>query len=121
MKELLEILTKKNMKPFLIVLDNLAVHKTKELFQFYKDNKVNIVFNSPYVSKFNAIEFTFRDLKKILYSKVFGDEEKILMEIKNILNSKLFNDKIEYNIIEAHRNYLLFYEDKKFINLNNGI
>jgi len=43
------------------------------------------------------------------------------MEIKNILNSKLFNDKIEYNIIEAHRNYLLFYEDKKFINLNNGI
>ena len=72
MKELLEVLTKKNMKPFLIVLDNLAVHKTKELFQFYKDNKVNIVFNSPYVSKFNAIEFTFRDLKKILYSKVFG-------------------------------------------------
>jgi len=121
MKELLEILTKKNMKPFLIVLDNLAVHKTKELFQFYKDNKVNIVFNSPYVSKFNAIEFTFRDLKKILYSKVFGDEEKILMEIKNILNSKLFNDKIEFNIIEAYRNYLLFYEEKKFINLNNGI
>ena len=31
-------LIKKNIKPYLIVLDNLFVHKTKDLFQFYKDN-----------------------------------------------------------------------------------
>jgi len=77
MKELLEVLTKKNMKPFLILLDNLAVHKKKELLHFYKDNKVNIVFNSPYISKFNAIEFTFRDLKKYRILKFLGMKKNI--------------------------------------------
>ena len=70
MKKLIEFINKKNMRPLLIVLDNLSVHKTKDLLDFYKSNKINIVFNSPYVSKFNDIEFTFRDLKKIVYSKV---------------------------------------------------
>lgn len=121
MKELLDVLNKKNMKPFIIVLDNLTVHKTKELFEFYINNKVNIVFNSPYASKFNAIEFAFRDLKKILYSRVYENEEKFLIEIKNILNSKVFNDKIQNNIAEACRNYLSFYEERKNINLNNLI
>ena len=47
MKELVEIINKKNIRPYLIVLDNLSVHKTKDLLDFYKSNKVNIVFNSP--------------------------------------------------------------------------
>ena len=121
MKELLDVINKKNIKPYLIVLDNLSVHKTKELFQFYKDNKINIVFNSPYASKFNAIEYTFRDLKKNLYSKIYSNEEKLLNEIKEILNSKWFNDKVENNIREACSNYLSFYEEHKNINLNNII
>jgi transposase len=121
MKELLDVINKKNIKPYLIVLDNLSVHKTKDLFQFYKDNKINIVFNSPYASKFNAIEYTFRDLKKNLYSKIYSNEEKLLNEIKEILNSKWFNDKVENNIREACSNYLSFYEEQKNINLNNLI
>lgn len=76
MKELLDVINKKNIKPYLIVLDNLFVHKIKDLFQFYKDNKINIVFNSPYASKFNAIEYTFRDLKKIYIQKFIQMKKK---------------------------------------------
>ena len=96
------------MKPYLIVLDNLSVHKTQELLDFYKSNKVNIVFNSPYVSKFNAIEFTFREMKKIIYSKVYEDGEDIVKDVNRILTSESFNKKIEINIREACINYLSF-------------
>ena len=119
MKELIEIINKKNMKPFLIVLDNLSVHKTKDLLDFYRSNKINIVFNSPYVSKFNAIEFTFRDLKKIVYSNVYENSEILLKDIQKILKSELFNKKTEINIREACINYLSFYSEQKNTNLNN--
>ena len=119
MKELVEIINKKNIRPYLIVLDNLSVHKTKDLLDFYKSNKVNIVFNSPYVSKFNAIEYTFRDLKKILYSKIYEDEEVLIKDVKHILNSESFNKKTEINVREACINYLGFYNEQKSENLNN--
>jgi len=119
MKELVEAINKKNMKPYLIVLDNLSVHKTQDLLDFYKSNKVNIVFNSPYISKFNAIEFTFRELKKIIYSKVYKDGEDLIKDVNKILTSELFNKKTEINIREACINYFSFSDEQKNANLND--
>ena len=80
---------------------------------------MNIVFNSPYVSKFNAIEFTFKDLKKIIYSKVYSLEENLIKDVQQILNSESFNKKTEVNIRESCLNYLSFYEEQKNLNVNN--
>ena len=118
MKELVEAINKKNMKPYLIVLDNLSVHKTQDLLDFYKINKVYIVFNSPYISKFNAIEFTFRELKKIIYWKVYKDGEDLIKDVNKILTSELFNKKSEINIREACINYFSFSDEQKNANLN---
>ena len=63
MKELIIKVNEKNIKPYVNVLDNLKYHKTRELYDFYLNNKDNILFNPPYVSSFNDIEYSFRNLK----------------------------------------------------------
>ena len=41
------------------LLDNASIHKNKKTHEFYKKNKIHIVFNAPYQSKFNPIEMVF--------------------------------------------------------------
>ena len=49
-------------------MDNLAVHKSKEMMMFYKENEIDVVFNLPYSPKFNGIE-SFFSIVKALYKK----------------------------------------------------
>ena len=51
-------------------MDNLSVHRTKKLMEFYKDKKLNIIFKCIYRSNFNAIELAFRIIKFTLYNKL---------------------------------------------------
>ena len=118
-KELFSVINERNMKPYILVLDNLKCHKTKELYEFYENNKMNIVFNSPYVSDFNAIEYSFRDLKKVIYSRIYENEEKLIIDVKQIINSDYFKKKIKSNIKETCINYLSFHSQEKNIDLNN--
>ena len=55
----------KNISSYVIVLDNYLSHKTNLLIKYYCDNKINILFNIPYLSKFNSVELCFRNFKKI--------------------------------------------------------
>ena len=80
----------KGIKNYSIILDNYSVHKTNTLYKFYADNKINILFNSPYMSKFNSIELSFRNLKRNLYTKCFANKELVVEEVKLILNQKIF-------------------------------
>ena len=93
-KELVKILKDKKIDQYAIILDNLACHKTKELFDYYLENKINIIFNAPYISKFNAIEYSFRDLKKIIYSKIYGNEEEMINDVAKIWVSDEFQKKL---------------------------
>ena len=34
---------------YVIVLDNLSVHKTSKVIEFYRENKINALFNCPYL------------------------------------------------------------------------
>ena len=64
-KNLLEAIKKKLIsEKFVIVLDNYSGHKTPKLMEYYLNNKINVLFNSPYLSNFNAVELAFRNLKK---------------------------------------------------------
>lgn len=118
-KELHKILNEKKIKPFAIILDNLSCHKTKELLDYYSENKINIIFNAPYISKFNAIEYSFRDLKKIIYSKIYQSEDELISDVGKILTSEDFRKKLVNHCKEAYLNYLNFYKQEKYLNINN--
>ena len=109
----------KKIDQYAIILDNLACHKTKELFDYYLENKINIIFNAPYISKFNAIEYSFRDLKKIIYSKIYGNEEEMINDVAKILVSDEFQKKLMNHCKETYINYLNVYKEEKYLNLNN--
>ena len=55
MEDLEKAIELKNIGPYAIIMDNLSVHKIKALIKFYKEKKINFIFNSPYLSSFNAI------------------------------------------------------------------
>ena len=64
MQELKTIIEKKKFEDYAIIMDNLSCHKTQALKKFYADNKINVIFTSPYQSSFNSIELFFRLIKK---------------------------------------------------------
>ena len=119
MKELINVIKEKKIFPYVLILDNYSAHKTKQLYEFYIENKVNVVFNAPYASNFNAIEYSFRELKRILYSRIYKAENELIDDVKNILNSEWIKNKIYLNIFEAFKNYLMFYNEEKEINFNS--
>lgn len=105
--------------PYLIVMDNLSCHKTKKLYEFYSNNKVNVVFNTPYFSDFNSVELSFRNLKQKIYSKIFKTPSEMLIYINDILSDKLFNESILFNFKETCEKYLNYHFSKKFIKIDN--
>jgi len=113
MDNLKKEIEKKNIWPYLIVLDNLSCHKTKKIYEFYQTEKINVLFNSPYLSDFNSVELGFRNLKKKIYSKIFANTNDLINEVRNILISNEFNDSIRFNLAETLSKYLLFSKNKK--------
>ena len=77
MKELKIKLSNINYPNYILVLDNLSSHKTEELLEYYANNNINVVFNSPYISYFNAVELAFRVIKKKIYSILFSSSNSL--------------------------------------------
>ena len=71
--EFVEILSDKfHGQEFAIFMDNLQVHKTKEVLDTCKRLKVRPIFNVPYSPDFNGIETYFSLLK--------GEYKKLILE-----------------------------------------
>ena len=71
--EFVEMLSDKfHGQEFAIFMDNLQVHKTKEVLETCKRLKVRPIFNVPYSPDFNGIETYFSLLK--------GEYKKIILE-----------------------------------------
>lgn len=66
-------------KPLAIFMDNLLVHKTREVFDVYWDLKMYPIFNIAYSPEFNPIESVFsqmkRHFKKARLSKLANNED----------------------------------------------
>jgi transposase len=118
-KECLNSLKNKGYTQYLIILDNLSVHKTKNLINFYKENNINILFNSPYCSEFNCVELVFRAVKKKIYSKLFKNINEIEEEIKNIFEDKTFCNTLRANFKETLEKYKLFIDMNNNLNFKN--
>lgn len=70
-------------------LDNARVHITKSFNKIKKDYKLNVIYNAPYQSKYNPIEYVFSLLRK----QIQKYSNKSYIELINIINN--FNKNIE--------------------------
>ena len=78
-------------------MDNLAVHRTKNLFKYYNEKKINVIFNVVYLSNFKAVELAFRALKFKIYNKLYESIEYVSEDIKKILLDKNFGKTLIKN------------------------
>ena len=119
LESLYEKYSKELNKKFVIVLDNLKLHKTKDVISFSIEKKINLIFNIPYQSHFNTIELCFRSIKKILYSNLYNTIDEIQKDIEVIANDNNFNKTLLLNYKTTLKEYLFFSEKYKEINLNS--
>ncbi len=88
---------KKIMKPDnYIFMDNASIHKNSTFKHFINNNKFNVIYNIPYHSELNPIEYIFSILRKELLNNNNSSLENILDIIVNFI--KNFNKKISNNI-----------------------
>lgn len=119
MEEVYTILSKRNGQKFVILMDNLSVHRTKKLMEFYKDKKLNIIFNCVYRSNFNVIELAFRIIKFTLYNKLYENMESTIEDVKSILDDPKIKNALLHNFKETINQYINFFEKNEYLNLNN--
>ena len=67
------------------LIDNASIHTNKKAKEFYKTNKINIIFNAPYQSKFNPIEMVFSLLRKKLNKRIVKAQKEIEEEIEQFI------------------------------------
>lgn len=104
---------------YFLIMDNLPAHKTYEVFQFLKEKKMPTLFNAAYKSIFNAIELSFRSIKKITYSNIYNSIEEVNKDIINYLENDDFKRTLLYNYKETIHQYILYCQQNSEINLNN--
>ncbi len=89
------------------LIDNASIHKNKKTKQFYKDNKVHVIFNAPYQSKFNPIEMVFSLLRKKLNKSIVKSSNEINETINLFIKELKLQTLI--NIFKHSRNELKKY------------
>lgn len=96
LKEVFNNIMKDRSNKYFIILDNLPAHKTQDVFKFLKDKQICTVFNAPYKSIFNAVELSFRAVKKITYSNIYNTMEEVEKDIINFLENENFKNTLLY-------------------------
>ena len=86
--------------------------------KFYKENKINVIFKSPYISQWNAIELAFRALKRQYYQKIFKNEKDLMEYVCKTINSEE-SKTLFLNYGEKLREYQRFIIENKYTNLNS--
>ena len=109
---------KKDIKYYTLFLDNLSTHKSKNTIKYFYENKINIIFNVPYLSRFNSIELAFRAVKNIIYKQVYENMENLKKDICKILDSEKFQKTIRYIFKVTIGEYKKYYEKYKNCNFN---
>jgi len=89
-----------------IFMDNASIHKNAPFKKFINDNNFNVIYNIPYHSELNPIEYIFSLLRKELLTYDNSTFKQIINIIVKFI--KNFNSKYSYNIF-----------NKCFNNINN--
>lgn len=119
MKELVAKMDDEEKKNNVIIMDNCKCHLTLELFKFYKENKLKILFGVPYASQYNMAEIVFRYIKNYTYKKVYCSIKQLIEDINNILNGDSLGLSLQRFYTETIGEYVKFNAKNEYINLNN--
>ena len=118
MDHLIDKLKEKKIENFLFILDNFSGHLTLQLFKFYREKKIKILFGVPYASNFNMVENVFRLIKNITYKKLYDDIELLTKDIINIINLDTTINSLNRLFSETLGEYISFIEKNRLIDLN---
>ena len=88
-----------------IFMDNASIHKNILFKQFINNNNFNVIYNIPYHSELNPIEYIFSLLRKELLNNCNSTYQDIINTIVNFI--KKFNSTYSYNIFNKCFNILL--------------
>ena len=78
-----------------LFLDNASIHHTKKFKDYTKENKTHVLYNVPYNSDKNPVEYVFSLLRKVLERSIFKTIEEltnIVNDFKNKLSSTTLNN-----------------------------
>ena len=114
MDELIQNLSLEERQKSLIFMDNLSAHCTSTIFQFYKNKKLKILFNAPYMSPFNMVELCFRQIKRETYKHLYSSVKELKENIIKIINEESFRKQLKSLFKETLNKYLKFINDYSF-------
>jgi transposase len=82
-------LNKNKIKNRSFLMDNASIHKSKKMIKYIKDNNLKVIYNIPYCSEYNPIEYIFSLLRKKLLNEEINNEKdiiKIIVKFKKEIN-----------------------------------
>lgn len=103
---------------YILIMDNLAAHGTKDIKNLVTKYKIKILYTVPYESCFNPIELSFRFIKNKIYRFLFENIDELKIEVDKILNIKEFENSLIKNYHETLAKYYEFIINNKNIDLN---
>ena len=117
---MLSCLSEEEKSRTVFIMDNHSSYLTPQLFQFYHEKKLKVLFGVLYFSQLNMIELVFRGLKNITYKLLFKTNKEMEKKVKETLNDKNFCLSYRYYFKETlnNNNYLCFLKNNKSLNLN---
>lgn len=106
LNDLVNKIKQKFSEKYIIVLDNLSAHKTSKIINYLIENKINVIYNVPYISEFNSVELCFRYVKRHLYENLFYSLNETEKYVENLLENKNIKFTLLKNFCETLRVYL---------------
>jgi len=92
----------------MIIMDNATYHTTKDILDFFKDNKIKGLTICPYKSSFNMIELVFRYIKNITYKNVYNKIDDLKQDVIKILVGKKIQNTLPNLYRETLEQYFVF-------------
>lgn len=70
-----------------VFLDNASVHHSKKFKEFTRETKIHVLYNVPYNSDKNPVEYVFSLLRKVLERSTFKTIEDLTSIVNNFKNN----------------------------------
>lgn len=107
-KNLINIIPKKERKEYLIIMDNASYHKSIDIIELLLKSKIKVLTTTPYYSKLNMAECIFRHVKNITYKKSYATLTELNNDVNGILNSQELKNTIQNLYKYTLQNYYEF-------------
>ena len=90
LKFLYKIRNKTKKKRLVLIVDNASIHKSKRVKKYCEDNKIKLVYLSPYSPEYNKIEFLRKRLKNMFrrIQRKFDDIKKAIKFASNNIKNE---------------------------------